>query len=523
MSFTLDGALDEVPMTAEGSIGEGSSDVLVEVAAAVAGATIGIAGTIGDADAMTGLKFNLEAAGDSLSDLAALGLDGLPPLGAYRLKGTLSDNGSSYTISDLDAQVGNSDLKGTMTFTEADRPRVDATLNAQSLDLDALLADGDSSNEVEDTSGRDDAASQDGAPSGEAPAPAEDAELLFPDEPFALDGLDELDAAIKLTAAAATYRGLTLTDLAIGLEMVNGVLSITPLDAGIAGGTMAGTLALDSRAEPPALQTTLQLRRVDLAALKSLVDVTEVASGPVDLDVALTGRGRSPHAIASSLDGRIDLVVGKGQLHNEYIDLIAADLLGYLIPGVAAGEGDAATLNCFVARFALADGIATNDGLLLDTALTTTAGDGQIDLRTETAQITVVPRPKDESLLSLAIPVVVSGPLTDLSYDLKREDALLGAAGAILGTAILGPFGILIPLVSTGTGDENPCVAALDQPAEAATPAESTTGGVAEKAGNVVDGAGEVVEGVVEGAGDAAGEAADVIEDAVDDLFDVFD
>jgi len=86
--------------------------------------------------------------------------------------------------------------------------------------------------------------------------------------------------------------------------------------------------------------------------------------------------------------------------------------------------------------------------------------------------LTIVPRPKHKSLLSLAVPVVVSGPLNDLHYDIKKEEALLGAAGALLGTALLGPIGILIPLVSAGTGEENPCLAALRQkpPPQGSTP-----------------------------------------------------
>ena len=103
---------------------------------------------------------------------------------------------------------------------------------------------------------------------------------------------------------------------------------------------------------------------------------------------------------------------------------------------------------------------------MFDTALTTTAGKGQIDLGRELADLTVVPRSKDPSLLSLEILVVIDGPLTDLSYNLKKEEALLGLAGAVLGTVLLGPFGILIPLVSTCTGDKNPCRTALEQPVE---------------------------------------------------------
>ncbi len=211
-----------------------------------------------------------------------------------------------------------------------------------------------------------------------------------------------------------------------------------------------------------------------------MLDLSEVATGPMDIDVAFESRGRSLHELAATLNGRLDLVVGEGRLHNKYIELIAADLMGYLIPGL--GGSDLAQLNCFVARFAVREGIAVSQALLLDTSLTTTAGKGQIDLAKETADLTLAPRPKEESLFSLAIPVVIYGPLNDLHYDVKKEDAILGVAGAILGAAVLGPFGILIPFVSLGAGDENACVAALERPVELddGALAEPESGGVLE-------------------------------------------
>jgi len=150
-------------------------------------------------------------------------------------------------------------------------------------------------------------------------------------------------------------------------------------------------------------------------------------------------------------------------LRNAELDLEQGVLHIEPVPG---GEGDAAQLNCFVARFDVKDGVALNKALLFDTALTTTAGKGQICLGRELADLTVVPRPKDLSLLSLAIPVVIDRPLLGLSYNLKKEEVLLGLAGTMLGTALMGQFGILTPLVSAGSGDKNPCLTALEQPVQ---------------------------------------------------------
>lgn len=144
-------------------------------------------------------------------------------------------------------------------------------------------------------------------------------------------------------------------------------------------------------------------------------------------------------------------------------DLIDANFLRFIVPG---GKCDAAQPNFFVARFDVTSGIALNKALLFDVALTAAAGKEKIDLGRELTGLTVLPRPKDPSLLCLAIPVVIDGPLFNLSYNLKKEETLLGLAGTVSSTALLGPFGILIPLVSTGSGDEYRCLAALEQPVQ---------------------------------------------------------
>jgi AsmA family protein len=187
-----------------------------------------------------------------------------------------------------------------------------------------------------------------------------------------------------------------------------------------------------------------------------------------------------------------------GVVHNEYIDLIAADLLNNLVPG---GDDSGRTqLNCLVARFDVEDGVATSRALLFDTALTTTAGGGIIDLGKEEADLTIKPRPKDASLLSLAVPISVYGPLTDLGFTLKKEEAILGLAGALLGSALLGPVGLIVPFVSAGAGDGNACVEAVERPVEPETKAQ--------------DGAASPIERITDD---------EAVEDMVEDLINIFD
>ena len=456
-NFALEGVWNNSPIDAAGTIGAGDEDVPVSIIVEIFGAKTELTGTVGDLDDFEEVALHIRIEGEKLSDLNVIA-GSFPAMGPYAVQADLrGGDDDKYILENFKARIAESDLTGRLEFTSGERPRLTADLTSALLDLDALLAKNESAAP---------AAGTDTVAEGEAGAPAGDAapQRVFPDDPLDFAVLDETGAQVSIKVSELRYRGLSLRDAEIGLEMEQGVLRVEPLHAGLGGGDVAARMELQSRSARPELQFELNLTDVQLSAVKPLFDLREILEGSLDLDISFAGQGRTAHEIAASLDGRIYMMIGAGTIPNAYVDLIAADLLRFIVPGGEAG--DAARLNCFVARFDVKDGIATNTALLFDTTLTTTAGKGQIDLGRELADLTVVPRPKDPSLLSLAIPVVIDGPLTDLSYNLKKEEALLGLAGAVLGTVLLGPFGILIPLVSTGTGDENPCLTALEQPVE---------------------------------------------------------
>jgi hypothetical protein len=75
--------------------------------------------------------------------------------------------------------------------------------------------------------------------------------------------------------------------------------------------------------------------------------------------------------------------------------------------------------------------------------------------------LTINPEPKDASLVSLAVPLNVTGTFISPSVSPTTGSMVKGVAGlAIMG---LTPLGLLAGLAKLGTGDQNPCVAALDQ------------------------------------------------------------
>jgi uncharacterized protein involved in outer membrane biogenesis len=229
------------------------------------------------------------------------------------------------------------------------------------------------------------------------------------------------------------------------------------------------------------VSATGKLEKFDLGGLLKAMAVTDLLTGAVDLDLSGRGAGTSLRQIMAQLDGGLVAVMGKAELATPLFDLIGADLAQSVMPW--AKQDRSTHINCAVARFDAKRGTATSDALLLDTEKVTVQGAGTIDLASERIALVLKPEPKERSLISLATPIDVGGTLAAPTLTPDEVALAKSAAGAVLGNVII-PFGFLIPLVSGGTGNENPCVAALNQakasgatrPGAAAQPRQGESG-----------------------------------------------
>jgi uncharacterized protein involved in outer membrane biogenesis len=197
-------------------------------------------------------------------------------------------------------------------------------------------------------------------------------------------------------------------------------------------------------------------------------------SGQIDVTVNLNGQGDSLRALMASLNGTASVVMGKGQVESSYVDLLGADLLRFAAS--AANGGDSTAMNCLVGRFDIAKGVAAGRDILFDTNRMTVKGEGAVNLAAERLGLKFTPRPKDVSLVNLAMPWRVEGPLAKPDISLDETGAATRAAGALL--SVVNPLALLVPVVTTGPGDENPCLAALEAPPQGKPPAkkEQSTG-----------------------------------------------
>jgi uncharacterized protein involved in outer membrane biogenesis len=153
-------------------------------------------------------------------------------------------------------------------------------------------------------------------------------------------------------------------------------------------------------------------------------------------------------------DGEAQLGMGKGQVSNllmEFAGLDIAESLKFLVQG-----DKRIPIRCAFGDFVVKDGVATTRSLAFDTTDTLVVGEGAIDMRNETLDLTLRPRPKDRSLFSFRAPLLVGGTFKDPSFrpDVKRV-GLRAALAITLGN--IAPPAALLATLELGPGDDARC------------------------------------------------------------------
>jgi hypothetical protein len=86
------------------------------------------------------------------------------------------------------------------------------------------------------------------------------------------------------------------------------------------------------------------------------------------------------------------------------------------------------------------------------------------------------PHPKEAAVVSLAVPIRVGGTFSAPSFAPDTGAALKGAAGAVAGSLLLGPAGVVLPFISGGQrGNQDPCAQALAAAGLRAAPSGQST------------------------------------------------
>jgi hypothetical protein len=300
-------------------------------------------------------------------------------------------------------------------------------------------------------------------------------EKIFPNDPLPFDALAQADAAVKIRADKVLLPRLALNNLTIDMDLKDGRLTVSPLKAGIGGGSLDGRIDLRPQGKVGELTALLKVDHLDVGRMLKELNISDVLEGSLDADIDLKGVGGSVAALMGGLNGKTALVMGKGRVNNKTIDLLGADMSSSIFRLVNPAKEDASftAINCFVCGFSLKDGLADTTALVLDTSRMGVIGGGTINLKTEKLNLSLKPVPKEGvgttglgkltlSLSELSKPFKLGGTLAQPSLAIDPTQTAMTLGKAVGGVALFGPVGAAGALVGGSSGDKNPCLTAIE-------------------------------------------------------------
>ncbi|WP_206998280.1 AsmA family protein [Trinickia mobilis] len=422
---------------------------------------LALVGTLTDPAHLAALDLRLWLAGASLSHLYSITGITLPQTPPYatdgRLIGRFKAGGNEFTYENFTGRVGGSDINGSMTYTGREpRPLLQGELVSNVLqfsDLAPIIGADSSASKAK----RGDTAKQ---PAGR----------VLPVEPFQTDRWKAIDADVKFTGKRIVKNpDLPISDLYAHVVMQDGVLSLEPLNFGVAGGTLSSTLHLDGSAAPLKGRFSTSARHLKLKQLFPNVNTMQSALGEVNGDAALSATGNSPAALAATSNGEVKAVVTQGTISRFLMEAAGLNVANVVYEKLFGGQD--VKINCAAADFVATNGVLDSRVFALDTEDAVINIDGHVDLRDESIDLGIHPHTKGLRVITLRSPLYVKGTFKDPHVGVSAG-ALALRAGAMVGLGLINPLAALIPLIAPSNNQPLRCDDLLAQmkPAPSALP-----------------------------------------------------
>lgn len=365
-----------------------------------------------------------------------------------QLQGTLGQSQAQWHYRDFHGRMGESDIAGELTYqSRQPRPLLTAKVSSnhlQLVDLGPLIGLGPIP--PDPASPRP----------GQRSAPRTDARArVLPDLPFLSERWNDMDLALQYQASQVEHGRQTITrNLQTRIQLQDRQMRVEPLNFDIGGGQAQARFLLDGRQHPVAGQAWLSLHDIALEQVLGQADHANLA-GTLQGKLELQGHGNSLAALLGSGNGTLSLHLGAGHIRRSALELVALDLLNVAITK-AFGDADI-PITCAIANFTVKNGVAESHDVQLQTRIAYLDITGNVNLGTETLELTVHPHTLAPRFFSLRSPINIQGSFLHPRVKVQ-EGPLLLRAGAAAALAVLAPPALaLLPLTTLGSEKPQPC------------------------------------------------------------------
>jgi len=460
LAYRLSGRYRGQPLSAQGRTGDvlqvtqaGQPPFPMEIRAAAGRTRLQASGTVAALAGPDGIDARFELQGQTLGDLYGLLGVALPQTSPYRVRGQLGKQGRLWEVKDLSGRLGLSDIGGALAFDQSGpTPRLSGTLASKVMDMDDLGP----------LIGLPPTQRSARAIEGVAPPPTVeqvqkrrgDGKVL-PTAPLDFERLRAMNADVRYTAERIrNVRQVPLERGSVHVKLQDAVLTLDPLDLGVAGGRIAGAIRIGAASQPADIRAALDVRGLQLARLVPKLESAGNSIGRIDGRLNVAGQGSSVATWLGGASGDVAVLMGGGQFGNllpVFATLVGGDILKFLV----RGDRDV-RLRCAAVAFDVNKGVMRGRTLVLDTSNAVFQATGQASLADETLDFVIRPEPKSVSLLSVRTPLTVRGTFGNPRAGVEAGPLAARAAAVVAGAAI-NPLLALAATLEPGPGQDADC------------------------------------------------------------------
>ena len=476
LSYRIKGTYQRQPLTAQGRTGNvmqltatGQPPFPLEIDAAAGQTKLKAAGTVAALSGLDGIDASFDLRGQSLGDLYNLLGIALPETSPYALSGRLGKRAALWEVKGMKGKLGLSDIAGDMQFDQGQKvPRLSGALRSQVMDMDDLGP----------LIGLPPTARSAKAVEGVTPPPSVDQvkrparngeEKVLPAATLDFERLRAMNADVRYSAERIrNVREVPLDKGSVHVKLQDSVLTLDPLDLGVASGKLVGAIRIDARQTPADIRASLEIRAMQLNRLIPKVETLRTSFGRLDGRVNLSGRGNSVAGWLGNASGDVSAITGRGQFSNLLLEFMGLDG-GEVVKFLLGGDTNV-TLRCAAVAFDVNKGVMSGRSLVFDTTDTVFHAEGNANLGNETLDFIVRQEPKDMSILSLRTPLVIGGTFGSPSGGVKLPP--LAARGLVaLALGAINPLLALAATIETGPGEDADCQEVLKRARQPASKA----------------------------------------------------
>ncbi|WP_138518280.1 AsmA family protein [Limnobacter alexandrii] len=340
------------------------------------------------------------------------------------LAGRLSVNNTEKTAElDLNSKFEATSFDLKAAVKDFAKPAITAVLNADKLDIDALLPP------------------KKAADANSAGKPAETAK----DTPVDLSPLRSLNLDVTANIGELKVSNLQAQQVKTKAVARGGKLTISPLDAQLYGGSTKGVITADANTQTVTVNQNMTGVQVQ-PVIKALLD-KDMVEGKGNVGINIRTTGNTVNQMKAALDGKVSVSLQDGAIKGINLAEKFRNAKSLLTSGSNATEKTDTTkktdFSSLAVSFDIANGVATSNDLNVMAPLFRIGGAGQVNLVKNSldylAKASVVAtstgqdgKTLDSGLNGVTVPVRLYGPFTGVQWELQFKELAKEAAKAKL-------------------------------------------------------------------------------------------